>query len=416
MGLTNSQPLARTRDTTAHQEADTVLAGQKEQHRSQDRHVRENPQQQHSQQQQQNGVRSILQQQHLHQEQAQLEQMPRYGVVEEEPEQICTSDTHTSPLPTRFVGDLNPQARLIRGNAASLDDEEELAPGEVGVWLQAQARPCSKCGCRPDRRSPSTTISPISRGLRPAASDLVSYETIKVLSDLYFANIHPVLPLLNEEEYWQSLSGGTIPLSLVHVVCLTAAKDHAAEKELRLLHSEDKVLPVRDFCSRLYMSVSKELSQRTGMKKLTLMRILGLLSMHHEGADGADQASSCISQAINHAQALALHLPRPIDVDAELKRTFWCLWTLDRLNAATRAGPCNMSDVDIAVAELTPKESGSVAFDVWFRISKMLNSVIDVYRPKREEPISGWDTDFPGFEQIMDEMQAWKLSSSTIGS
>lgn len=75
-----------------------------------------------------------------------------------------------------------------------------------------------------------------------------------------------------------------------------------------------------------------------------------------------------------------------------------------------------MNDIDIAIPDLTPGESGSVAFDVWFRIAKILNKVIGLYRPKTEDPVSGWDMGFPGFEQIMDEMQAWQLSSSTIGS
>lgn len=74
-----------------------------------------------------------------------------------------------------------------------------------------------------------------------------------------------------------------------------------------------------------------------------------------------------------------------------------------------------MADIDIAVPDLTPEESNSVAFDVCFRIVKMLNRVIGLYRPNNKGPTSGWDTDYPGFEQIVDEMHAWNLPPATIG-
>ncbi|KAJ5715895.1 uncharacterized protein N7483_013076 [Penicillium malachiteum] len=71
--------------------------------------------------------------------------------------------------------------------------------------------------------------------------------------------------------------------------------------------------------------------------------------------------------------------------------------------------------MDIAVSDLLPEESGFVAFNVWFRVAKMLNKVIGLYRPNIEKGLSGWDSGFPSFEQIMDEMDAWDLPGSTIG-
>ena len=74
-----------------------------------------------------------------------------------------------------------------------------------------------------------------------------------------------------------------------------------------------------------------------------------------------------------------------------------------------------MADIDIAIPEVTQEESGSVAFDVCFRIASILNTVIGFYRPKAKDPVSGWDLDFPEFELILDKMHAWQLPSSTIG-
>lgn len=359
-------------------------------------------------QQQQNLCQGLEQQQ---------DQAPQHRAEEQQTHSIFGSDTHTSPSTPRFISDLNPEVRFLLGNPDILDDAQEIVPGEVGVWVRP--RRCSKCGCSNDPCSHSVPYPPSEMGpgqFRPLVSDLLSHKSIKTLSEVYFNNMHPILPLLDEEEYWQSLSWGTIPLPLVHVVCLLAAKHNGAEKHLTLLQSGDTLIPVREFCSELYMSLSTTLSRRTTMRKITLVRILGLLSLHQEGSDAAEQASSCIAQAMHHAQSLGLHLPRPADVDYDLKRTFWCLWILDRLSSVTNSGPCIMNDIDIAISDLTPEESGFVAFDVCFRITKILNKVIGLYRPNNEDSISGWDSGFPGFEQIVDELQAWQLSSSTIGT
>ncbi|KAM5347449.1 hypothetical protein ACJ41O_010454 [Fusarium nematophilum] len=75
-----------------------------------------------------------------------------------------------------------------------------------------------------------------------------------------------------------------------------------------------------------------------------------------------------------------------------------------------------MSDVDISVEPLSPSQSGSVAFDIWFRIAQMLNHVIGLYRPANPESTTGWDFECAGFEQIVDELQGWHLSSSTLAT
>ncbi|KAI8669828.1 Fungal-trans domain-containing protein [Fusarium sp. Ph1] len=78
--------------------------------------------------------------------------------------------------------------------------------------------------------------------------------------------------------------------------------------------------------------------------------------------------------------------------------------------------PCIMSDIDISVEPLTPSQSGSVTFDIWFRIAQMLNHVIGLYRPTNPESITGWDFEYVGFEQIVDEFKGWHLSSSTLAT
>lgn len=346
-------------------------------------------------------------------------QIPQQPAVE--PRQQSTFDTQDDmpehiPSP-RFVGDLNPEARLL-DETTSPEETPDTATGEVGVWLRPQLsgrRSINADHTSPVARSPPTQ-KPHLTYPRPPLSDVVPESSIRALSDLYFAKVHPIIPILNEEEYRHSMSQYSIPMPLIHVVCLIVAKDSDAGQHLKLLQSGNSVLPVRQFCSHLHTSLVTALSRPRFIKKMTLLRILALLSLHHEGNDGADEASSCVAQAVHHALSMAFHLQRPKDDNFDVKRTFWCLWTLDRLNAAIHSRPCCMSDMDIAIDYIAPEETGSVAFDVWFRIAKLLNKVIGLYRPAKDKsPISGLDSDFPMFEQIIDEMKAWKLPPSMIG-
>ncbi|KNG90510.1 hypothetical protein ANOM_001248, partial [Aspergillus nomiae NRRL 13137] len=337
-------------------------------------------------------------------------------VREEDSSPVVALNPHAAPSSPRFVGDLNPEARLL-DEATSPEDTQDMTPGDVGVWIRPQTS--SKGGTTRDRRPSSVRYVPSTIGserIYLPISDLLPEETIKQLSHIYFRTIHPLIPLLNQSEYWELLSRRTIPMPLVHIVCLLAAKDHSASSHLKLLHYDDTVISVRQFCSQVYISICSALSQRTAVNKITLMRIFGLLSLHQEGSDSSEQSSSYMAQATHSAQSLALHQPRPSDVDNDLKRTFWCLWMLDRLNAATNSRPCLMADIDIAIPEILPHESGSSAFNVLFRIIKYLNVVIGLYRPRAADLGSGLDSGFPVFEQIMDEMCAWQLPPSTIGT
>ncbi|KAL3440164.1 hypothetical protein BJX65DRAFT_316928 [Aspergillus insuetus] len=339
-------------------------------------------------------------------------------VSEEELHTVGAPDSHAVPSSPRFVGDLNPEARLL-DKTTSPEDAQSLAPGEVGVWIRPPKSGRGGVNINSDRRTSLARYAPFTMGsgrIFPPISNLMSEETIQQLSEVYFASIHSLIPLLNKDEYWELLSQRTIPTPLVHTVCLLAGKDHSASNYLRLLHSGNTILSVRQFCSQLYISICSALSQRNAIRKVTLMRIYGLLSLHQEGADGAELSSSYMAQATHSAQSLALHQPRPGDVDNDLQRTFWCLWTLDRLNAATNSRPCLMADIDIAVPDISPDETGYPAFNVLFRIVKCLNTVIGLYRPKAGNQGSGVDSGFPAFEQIIDEMHAWQLLSSTIAT
>lgn len=341
-------------------------------------------------------------------QQTQSKGNPSYSTTKDQSEP-STSENSLTP---RFIGDSNPEARLF-DETTTPKVAEHATRDEVGVWIHPRA--CSNCSPSTDSCPPTYLLEGKLGEPIPPVSTLISKETITILSDIYFADVHPIIPLLNEKEYRQFFRDSNIFPALVHAVCLVAAKAHAARAHLRLMPSNGSLASVRHFCSQLYASIVSSLSSSSGIRKITLVRVLALISLHHEGCDGAEQASSHLAQAVHHAQTLALHLRRPRDQDFELKKTFWCLWTLDRLNAAMHSRPCIMANMDIAIEPITPTESGSVAFDIWFRVAQMLNSVIELYRPTNPKSVTGLDSEHAGFEQIVEELQGWHLSASTLG-
>jgi hypothetical protein len=123
---------------------------------------------------------------------------------------------------------------------------------------------------------------------------------------------------------------------------------------------------------------------------------------------------------MHHSQTLGLHLGQAAAVsagnDLVMKRLFWCLWTLDRINSAINGRPIFMSDVDIAIETFAPGESGFPAFEAWLKVADVLNKVIDFYRPTSNLSESGWEGDWPVMEELIDSVNGWDLSASILAT
>ncbi|KAK5118648.1 hypothetical protein LTR85_008113 [Meristemomyces frigidus] len=311
----------------------------------------------------------------------------------------------------RFFSDLNPETTFLssrsRAASAGAGDQRQLN-ADIGVWVDkrewealvqqrnnsvaggasAPQRAVSGYGTRSDQRPHSAVLGP--------------------LIDVYFKKIHPILPLLDEAEFRQQHAGGLVPEPLAHALCLVAAKDAEAEPHLRVGQSSS-TLPPRELCTRLHASVMGALRAPCRYEKVTLIRILALTSMHNEGAEGGEEASMLLSQAMHHAQTLGIHLS---GTDRSTKRLFWCLYALDRSNSSMHGRPVIMGDADIAVEPFAPGESGFPAFETWLRITDLLNKIIVFYRPHANTNGSGWEDHYPGLEEILDEVHGWDMPQS----
>ena len=316
----------------------------------------------------------------------------------------------------KFVSDLNPESTLLNRPVPATNYRQKQPNGDIGVWV--------------DRKEWDTLVKQKNDAANnvthdPAVNQSLGYnqrprsDALGPLINIYFNKIHPILPLLDETEFRTNHAEGTIPEPLAHAMCLVAAKDAEAVPHLKLSDSLATV-PPRQFCSVLHATIASALRMPVRCEKTTLIRILALTSLHTEGPEGAEEASIWLSQAIHYGQTLGIHLGQqastPAGSDMVMKRLFWCLWALDRTNAATNGRPIIMSDVDIAIEPFGPGESGFPGFEAWLKIAHLLNKIIDFYRPTTDLNVCGWEGDYPTLEEIIDEVQGWELSVSALAT
>ena len=335
------------------------------------------------------------------------------------------SNAHVNSPVWRFIGDLNPEALFQKQSETSGSSKQD----KVGVWQIHHKRSDHPVKTtKPDKRSHRASLHDeiqrplgcslqstnqcLHRMLLPPVQDQVA------LVRIYFEKINSVIPLIDETAFKDSLAASSSTLVssiLVQAICLVAAKHHDARQHLRL-DSDPKLQTVSDFCHALSSSLDIAFQNRSEKDKLTLIRALALSSQHIDGPDGAEESSLKLMQAVHHAQSLGLHMDsaRTELQDKSLGNLFWSLWSLDRLNACMNGRPIMMSNVDIGLHVRNARHHSSKEFRVWLRIANMIDQVIDLYRPSTDEHLTGWENDFPGFEEVIRDCGALTVSLNTL--
>ena len=311
----------------------------------------------------------------------------------------------------QFISDLHPEAGFLERNSSRPRHPGAKATANVGVWVDKQEwnelirqRDAANSGAASDAQD---------RMPKPTSAQIAG------LVDVYFRKIHPMLPLIDELEFREAFAAGVVPEAYLYAICIVAAKDKEAEPLLRLPDSDAPVVP-RDFCSSLQSSVKAALAITGRYDRLTLIRMNALISFHIEGPDGAEDASMFVTQAMHHCQTLGLHLGQqsslPTRSTRPMKLLFWTIWTLDRFNAAINGRPIIMADHDIAIEPFESGESEFPAFEILLRIAHIMNDVIGFYRPGNPPTVTGWEDVFPGFEEIIDDLNGWTLSPALLAT
>lgn len=327
------------------------------------------------------------------------------------------------------MGDLNPES-LIRERL----DESTGSPlrDRIGLWINSPA--AQKAKSRSVQRGQVTAEeyaanSPTQRAIDGQtiasvlhqrfiagmqACEQLPLATCQSLSAIYFSKVNHIIPIV-DQEFCPAQSEGSASVFLEKAICLAAAKTRAASPHLRLV-SDGPILPSRQFCSEIYKGLVVAMNAELEPDRLTRIRVLALMSLHCEGLEGAEAASSHLCQAIHQAQTVGLHLGRPNQTSTDsLTKLFWCLWTLDKMHASIGGRPVLLADRDIGIVK--PNVSAQTsrgAFEVWLAVSDLLATVISFYRPSAETT-SGWEEGFPAFEDIVGEDTQGDLDFATLG-
>ncbi|KAJ6010034.1 hypothetical protein N7522_005050 [Penicillium canescens] len=310
----------------------------------------------------------------------------------------------------QFACDSNPMATLMDNDESRLKNSQGKK-GDVGAWLCPgenyldSLEDCNTLQLPRGSRSQPTDIN--TDYLPPKKSQIA-------LIDVYFRRIHPILPLLDEQTVRDNFQAGSLHVRLLQTICLVAAKDRTT-RPLLCLGQSSEVLQLERFTSILYTDIMQNIP-RTPRKKIIYIQILTLLSLHEWGPTGSEDRSLNLAQAIHHAHTIGIHLMRTDQQPTtSLKALFWCLWSLDKWNAAMNGRPIMIHDRDMNQQVDDVSSSFPASFRLWLRIAEKLGKVILFYRPI----INGVDheeLELPAFEELIKDCDAWKLPSDLLES
>lgn len=302
------------------------------------------------------------------------------------------------PEAHRFVCDSNPVAAFLDDPQSRLRKGQGRR-GDIGTWVY-------------DDRV--TSVSDGQQIKFPVLALLPPKQSQVKLVDIYFHRIHPVLPLVDENDTLSKFTNGTLSIPLLQSICLVASKDRRAAP-LLYLGLGRALLPLEKFSHLIYKDILENIPRREERQRITTIQILALLSLHEWGPYGSEDSSSCLARAIHHAQTIGLHLRKPDrEPGSSLDALFWCLWCLDRWNAAIHGRPVIIHGRDIGqeVADVVP--SFKPPFRISLLLARQLSQVIDCYRPIVDKSFDQ-DIELSTFEEIIGNSSSWDTNPELLG-
>lgn len=332
-------------------------------------------------------------------------------------------DGPRAKTPESFLGYLNPEAvlreQVHHGGGMTKGSGHPPAMQPIGQWVKSPEETQAKqagaiSAVRPNEESPQMTTTREAKVQRALEAYLEAVdvdivpprEHSKALVQIYFDYVHPLLPIVDKNLFEGWYAQGTEPRMLLQTICIVASK-HATAADHLFLGDDPRKMGPREFSQRLYTSVIAGIEAKLEKNRVILIQVLALISLHCEGPDGAEQASMHLAQAIHHAHTFGLQFghawkDQKSDSQENLEDLFWCLWSLDKINACMNGRPLLMHDRDNSLTKLPmDPEKRSSPFGIWLQISEMLDKVIDYYRPGRSAEETGWEDNFLGFEEMV---------------
>jgi hypothetical protein len=307
---------------------------------------------------------------------------------------------------SRFIGDLSPEALLLGHVQYEPAMYDSFDMDHLGIWMRDQRRHGFNDWSR--------AIAVLARNHAQQKTNfkLPSETAYDMLIQIYFAKLNPLIGLVDEPSFREAKRLGKHSVVLLLAMVLVASREASARPYLLLSDNNGEtssLVPPRAFAQRIYSQLDWLLKAGLEEDKETLIQVHGLMSLHSEGPRGNEDASLNLFTAVHYLQVLGIHLPRADETDrsGRARMLFWATWMLDKLNAAFNGRPTLIHERDMADKPMfTCKNTAECAtyggFHILIKLTCLLDKTIAMYRPNNNPP-SGWEDDFPGFEQLINE-------------
>ncbi|KAH7018764.1 hypothetical protein EDB80DRAFT_562441 [Ilyonectria destructans] len=352
------------------------------------------------------------------------------------PPQLDTSEAgEQPPLPglsedayLHFIGDLSPEASFLSNGGREDGNLKGSRHADVGVWLGQKPENSRRTEIEnADTVGQSPGASAIQRfGLAgiQALSPYLRKECMSVLppeyefgfiSDLYYTNIDPIFPIIHGEVLEKHNTMEAVALK--QCICLMAALDPKVKTYLRLPHVEGLLSQI-DFRACIAAAVKQSLDLGFIQDKMVVLQVCALMAFYVDKPRCSDVSTYYAAQAVHHAQTLGLHVGWPEDSTKceKSRRIFWCVWTLDRFNAAANGRPVliHSQDMDMGIMESVPTQVAP--FRLFIRIAQFLDGVISKYRPHAATGLQPPNNEHQTFENIVEETESMDIGNALLAS
>ncbi|KAI0176146.1 hypothetical protein GGR52DRAFT_347131 [Hypoxylon sp. FL1284] len=258
-------------------------------------------------------------------------------------------------------------------------------------------------------------------------------EDLDALIKIFRREVHPVLPIVDFGT--RSLAGPVdrdepATVILRQAICLAVCKNSSARAHLRLPADETgrrhAAHGPREFANKLFGVLKVALDIGLVDDRLELVQLLALMTLHSYGPDGDDEVARLCGQAVHYAYSSGLHYPASPSATpaAEVRRVelLYSLFAVDKIVAMITGRPAIIREGDAYLPEAddaVPKAL-SPSLRLLFRLSQMLNQVLDLYRPRARGEASAeecvLEASWPEFEALAAEYELQTVQTSIQAS
>ncbi|KAI9728098.1 MAG: hypothetical protein M1834_007814 [Cirrosporium novae-zelandiae] len=210
--------------------------------------------------------------------------------------------------------------------------------------------------------------------------NMPSREICGGLLETFFSHVHPMLPVLDRKDFLARYYGLDEPPPLVLITAILLAAARYASPSMNIVGSRTKnrnghdnpdddgsqtstksPMEIREQCDILYNRVRALVDTDVTTQRMAVMQACILASLHWEKREGVNSSLDSLGLAIRIGQEMGLHrrvdgiLSSSQDLAGQhlSRRIWWCMYALDRFNAAQEGAPLLINEDDCDIESIT---------------------------------------------------------------